>query len=158
MKNIFTIAAIFIIAPASIFAQSNIEEVEYFQSIFGMEKKAIVAKFIKLDGPAKDAFWTIYDQYEVERKALGQKRLVLLNDYVKYYDKLDAEKVDEIITATIKQKSSSDKLVNKYYKQIKKASGAKAAGQFFQIENYFLSVIRLDILENIPLIGELEMN
>lgn len=158
MKKILTIATIFIITPGSIFAQSNIEEVQYFQSIFGMEKKAIVAKFIKLDGPAKDAFWTIYDQYEVERKELGQKRLVLLNDYAQYYDKLDDEKVDEIINATIKQKGSSDKLVNKYYRQIRKASGAKAAGQFFQIENYFLSVIRLEILENIPLIGELETN
>jgi hypothetical protein len=32
------------------YAQINKEEIEYFQSIFGMEKKALVADFIKLEG------------------------------------------------------------------------------------------------------------
>jgi hypothetical protein len=66
------------------------------------------------------------------------------------------EKMDELVAKMIKQKSSTDKLVNKYYKKIKAASGSKAAAQFFQIENYFISAIRLNIYENIPFLGELE--
>ena len=156
MKSSFTIIIAFILAPASVFSQSAIEEIEYFQSIFGMEKKAIVANFIKLEDPVKSAFWTVYDQYESERKALGQQRIALLADYATNYDKLNDEKIEQLISATIKQKSNNDKLVNKYYKQMKKAVDTKVAAQFFQIENYFQSAIRASILENIPLIGELD--
>ena len=157
MKSLSTFIIVLILAPASSFAQSAIEEIEYFQSIFGMEKKAIVANFIKLEDPVKTAFWTVYDQYESERKALGQQRIALLADYANNYDKLNDEKIEELISATIKQKSSNDKLVNKYYKQMKKVAGTKVAAQFFQIESYFQSTIRASILENIPLIGELEV-
>ena len=49
-----------------------------------------------------------------------------------------------------------DKIIQKYYKSIKKSCGIKPAAQFFQIEAYFQSAIRKTIFENIPLIGELE--
>ena len=155
MKNSFAIIIVFMLTPALLFGQSAIEEIEYFQAIFGMEKKAIVAQFIKLDDQSKSAFWTAYDQYEAERKALGQQRIALLADYAENYNKLTDEKIEALITATIKQKSTHDKLVIKYYKRMKKAAGTKVAAQFFQVENYFQSVIRASILEHIPFIGEL---
>jgi len=42
------------------------------QSIFGMEKKAIVDAFVKVEDAQKDAFWKIYDEYETARKELGK--------------------------------------------------------------------------------------
>jgi hypothetical protein len=60
------------------FAQSNKEDIDLIQSIYGKEKKTIVADFIKLEGAQKDAFWKLYDEYETKRKALGQKRVALL--------------------------------------------------------------------------------
>lgn len=75
-----------------ILAQSNREEVDLLQSIFGMEKKAIVSEFIKLDGAAGDAFWKTYDEYEIKRKNLGQKRLALLSKYIDGYATLERRK------------------------------------------------------------------
>ena len=43
-----------------------------------------------------------------------------------------------------------------YYKKIKKSSGSKEAAQFYQLENYILSAIRLEILSNIPFFDEFE--
>ena len=146
-------AAIF---AAGAYSQTNKEEVEIFQSIFGMEKKAIVAEFVQAEGEVGEAFWTLYDQYETERKELGLNRLDLINEYATNYSTMGNEKMDELVAKMMKQKSSTDKLVNKYYKKIKSASGSKVAAQFFQIENYFISAIRLSIYENIPFIGELE--
>ena len=134
--------------------QSNKEEVEFFQSIFGMEKKAITAEFLKLD--SKDPFWTLYDNYENERKALGLNRLKILNDYVENYTTLTDDKTNEIIKQTIKQRKDLDNLIDKYYKKINKTSGAKVAAQFYHLENYLLSTVRLAILENIPAIDALE--
>lgn len=139
-----------ILAPAQI----QQEEIEYFQSLFGMEKKAVVANFLKLE--SNDPFWPIYDAYEKERKTLSQERLNTIMDYVKNYEKLSDEKTDELVSKSISSKNNANKLIAKYYKKIKKSSGSKTAAQFFQIENYFVSAINTELYASLPLIGELK--
>lgn len=135
-------------------AQSNKEEVDLYQSLFGAEKKALIAEFLKLE--SNNPFWSIYDEYETERKQLGINRLKLINDYIENFATLDDGKTDEIVSTMMKQKKSSDGLIDKYYKKIHKASGSKVAAQFYHFENYLLSAIRVSILENIPAIGALD--
>jgi len=154
MKQLFMIAALFISAAG--FAQSNKEEIDLYQSLWGMEKKDIVAEFIKLDGPAKDAFWKLYDEYEVERKNLGKERISLLNKYAENYMTLDDEKTDEIMGEMISLGAKTDKLAATYYGKMKKGAGVKAAAQFLQLESYINSSIRAAILEEIPFIGQLD--
>lgn len=156
MKRSLVFTLLVAVVSAVMTAQTNKEEVDLYQSIFGMEKKAIVASFVDPEGNLGDSFWSLYDQYETERKALGQKRIDLLERYVQNYNQVTDEKLDALVAEMIKLKSSTDKLMNQYYKKIRKASGAKAATQFFQLENYFSSAIRLSIYDNIPFIGELE--
>jgi hypothetical protein len=69
---------------------------------------------------------------------------------------MDDITTDEIIKEVISLQGKNDKLIADYYKKIKKGSGTKAAAQFYQIEGYILSKIRSTIMENIPLIGEIE--
>ncbi|HET6542321.1 MAG TPA: hypothetical protein VFG46_17645 [Chryseolinea sp.] len=138
------------------FSQSNKEEVDLVQSVFGMEKKAMAAEFIKLEGAPKDAFWVAYDEYETKRKDLGKKRIGLLEKYVNGYSTLDDASMDQITKEIISLQGETDKLIVTYYNKIKKGSGVKAAAQFYQFENYILSKIRAEILENIPLIGEFD--
>lgn len=156
MKKICYLLVLGMLTPMILWSQSNKEEVELFQSLFGMEKKALVVEFVKVEGAAKDAFWSLYDQYERERKALGQNRIALLQNYADNYFQLDDAKIDELMGNAIKQKANLDKLLTKYYKKVKTASGSQAAAQFWQIESYILSATRVAIFENIPLIGELD--
>ena len=156
MKKLLFIVNLLVIMVAVTSAQSNKEEVEFYQSIFGMEKKAAVSSFIKLEGEQSTGFWALYDEYETARKANGQKRIDLLNKYVDNYLELDDEKTDELVAESIKINSEQSKLIVKYYKSIKKVAGSKAAAQFLQLENYFLSMIRITLIEGIPFIGELE--
>jgi hypothetical protein len=156
MKKILIAAiALFLFLPI-VSAQTNTEEIDFFQSIFGEEKKAIVASFVELEGEAKDAFWTLYDDYELQRKELGKSRISLLDKYVETYEGISDTAADEMIAAISKQAKSLDKLINSYYKKIRKASGSKSAAQFYHLEHYFLSAIRLSILESLPVIGELD--
>jgi hypothetical protein len=137
-------------------AQTSTEEVDLVQSVFGMEKKAMVAEFVKLQGAQADAFWKVYDEYEVERKQLGKKRIDLLSRYASGYGTMDDAATDAIITDMTKLSASYDKLMSSYYKKMKKAAGVKPAAQFYQFEGYVLSKMRAEIMENIPLIGEFD--
>lgn len=153
MKKLLFLAAICITSFAS--AQSNKEDVDLIQSIYGKEKKSIVAEFIQLEGAQKDAFWTIYDEYETKRKELGQKRVALLEKYANEYMNITDAETSQIVKETAALGAQTDKLIVTYHKKLEKAAGAKAAAQFYQIEIYFLSAIRTAILESIPFIGEL---
>jgi hypothetical protein len=156
MRTLFTatlLLCIFTVASA----QTNKEDVDIIQSVFGKQKKEIVASFVKLDPSTQAAFWTLYDEYENERKALGRQRIALLERYANNYATLDDATTDSIIKDLQKLQSSTDKLLVKYYGKVKKANGVKPAAQFFQLEGYLLTMVRAAILDSIPMIGELDM-
>lgn len=156
MKKVQTFIGILLLAVTASFAQTNKEEVEFYQSIFGMEKKAVVAEFISLEGEANEQFWRLYDEYETVRKANGQKRLDLLNKYAESYLELDDETTDALAHESIQINDAQQKLIKKYYKSIKKTSGSKAAAQFYQLERYFQSAVHVLLMEQIPIIGEFD--
>lgn len=156
MKRVSLLFSLIIAISFSAFAQSNKEEVELFQSVFGMEKKAVVQGFINLEGNEASAFWTVYDEYETARKAHGQKRIKLLTKYVEGYLEFDDAKTEGIMKEMMALGKEYNNLIQKYYKRVKKTSGAKVGAQFFQIESYFQSVIRLALMEEIPFIGEFD--
>lgn len=156
MKKLIALAYFLVATTITVFSQTNKEEIELYQSIFGMEKKAVVTEFIKLDGEKATAFWTLYDQYETARKLQGQKRINLLDKYAENYLELDDAKTEDMLNEMISLGTTYNKLIAKYYKSIKKQCGVKSAGQFYQLEIYFQSAIRLTLMEQIPLIGEFD--
>jgi len=132
-------------------AQSAKEELDLMQAAFGMEKKAMVAEFVRVDAAQKDAFWKLYDEYETARKDLGKKRVELLDKYAREFDKLTNESMDVMMKETIDLQKKTDALIISYTNKIKKVTNPIVAFQFYQVEAYILSGIRLSILEELPL-------
>ena len=154
-KGVLLIALLTFFSTFS-FSQTNPEEIDYYQSIFGMEKKQAMTEFLQLE--ENDPFWNMYDEYEKERKELGKKRIEILNNYATNYLTLTDEKASELIDQSISQRKKIDKLIVTYYKKVKKGNGAKVAAQFYQLENYILVAIRMTIMEKVPFIGEFDEN
>ena len=154
-KLLLTTLAIAMMATCSL-AQTNKEEVDLIQAALGMEKKAAFTEFFKLEGAQSDAFWKLYDEYELKRKELGKKRITLLQKYANQYETISDEETAEILKETIALGKSNDNLIATYANKMKKPAGVKAATQFFQLESYILSVVRASILESIPFIGEFD--
>ena len=146
-----------LLAPfLSIQAQVSDEDIDYIQSIFGEERREIYEEFIQAEGTAATEFWRLYDDYEGRLLTMGKKRFELLDQYADNYDNHTPEQLDQLMRNIIQQKSNVDKLINGYYKKIRKASGPKVAAQFWQMENYILAVTRTVIMDAVPFIGELE--
>ena len=149
-KLIVLISVLFLAAYAG--AQSNKEEVDLFQAAFGMEKKAVVADFVKPSDTQKDAFWKLYDEYETQRKALGKQRVELLKQYADQYLTMTAEQADVWTKKVMELQKKTDGLIVTYYGKVKTATDGLVATQFYQIENYILTAIRKEVLENVPFI------
>ena len=148
------LVALLLTVSITVNAQSMKEEVDMVQSLYGMEKKALIAEF--LGDTVNDEFWKIYDEYETERKALGKDRLDLITRYVSEYTSIDGEVADGMVKESEQLNSKLTGLISKYTKQVRKATDSKVAAQFFQIENYLLSVTRVQIMNNLPFLGELK--
>ena len=149
-KYILIIAAIFL--ASSSWAQSNKEEVDLVQAAFGREKKAVVADFVKPSASQKDAFWKLYDEYETLRKELGKQRIYLLKQYADQYLTMTGEQADAWTKKVIELQKRTDNLIVTYYGKIKVISDGIVATQFYQIENYILTAIRMKVLENVPFV------
>jgi hypothetical protein len=133
-------------------AQTNKEEVDLIQSIYGMEKKALVDDFMDLSAANKDAFWKLYDEYEVTRKDLGKKRIELLDQYANSYNNMSSETADKWMKDVIKVSTSTDKLLVSYYKKVKKVTDPVTALKFYHVESYILNSIRQAIVSELPFV------
>lgn len=140
------------------FSQVKQGDVELFQKYFGTEKMVLVKEYMKLT-PAQDSvFWNDYNAYETERQELGKRKILLIDKYFKALEGLTeanaVEMVNEVNAIDIEFKA----LQKKYFKKMTKTIGSVKAAQFYQFESYLNNVINLMIQENIPFVGELELN
>ena len=75
MKKIVIIISFLLTAPVT-YGQSYQEEIDLFQSAFGMDKKEkSLLVLSKLNPRKEEAFWKLYDEYEAKRKELGKERI-----------------------------------------------------------------------------------
>ncbi len=147
-NRIPTLLFIFFIS-FGIFAQSNQDEIQLMQSLYGMEKRDIVAEFVELRETQESDFWALYDAYEIQRKELGKQRYALLLRYVNDYGEVKPQDADRFMNEAIPLRIKSDKLTDSYYKKIKAKTDPVVAMQFYQIENYLADAIRMELLEEI---------
>lgn len=136
------------------FAQSNVEEIDLIQSMYGIEKKAIVEEFVQPQAANSVLFWETYDKYEVERKALGKERIDLLNEFADKYETMTNEEADAWMKKVITLGKKQDNLILKYYKSVKKVTSPIVAMRFYQVEGFLLSAIRTEILDAIPFVED----
>jgi hypothetical protein len=156
MRKLFFSAIIIVFAIATQ-AQSNTDEIALIQSSFGMDKQDIVKDFMKITEGENTVFWKIYDEYEAARKVIGKKRISNITWYAENYSKLSNEKATEIINSSFSTQDEFLKLQQKTFTKLSKALSPLRAAQFTMLETYIENTIRMEILDEIPLIGEFEI-
>lgn len=155
MKKLLILTTAFLVS-ASMFAQSNKEDIDLIQSIFGKEKKELVAAYMTIPDAQSVKFWELYDVYETNRKKLGQERIKLIEDYATNYETLDNKKATDLVTKKIAWTDKYTKFQQTYFTKFSAVIGGLQAAKFIQLEDYIENCIRLSIQEEIPFIGELD--
>ena len=138
------------------FAQDNQikSEMELMQDAFGYEKKEVITEFVDLTGVNANAFWKIYNEYEIARKKLGKEKMDLLYRYTTHKGAVSNTQADNLMKRVIPLRKNYDKLVEKYYKKVKKATNPLVAAQFYQIEHYIADGINFTILDMVDFIQD----
>lgn len=155
MKN-FVVSAVFMLIACAGYSQSNKEDVDMIQAMYGKQKKELIQAYMTIPAAQKDSFWSVYDRYEGERKALGRERISLIEAYANSYATLDDKKASELMNRKMVWTEKYIKLQKKYFGTLQKTIGSVQASKFFQLEDYLENNIRLYTQESIPFIDELD--
>ncbi|MCR9015843.1 hypothetical protein [Aquiflexum gelatinilyticum] len=153
MKTKLFLAMVLFALPFISNAQQINDEIKLIQSAFGMEKRALVEQYMGL--PADSGFWTVYETYEIERRALMKDRILLIEEYLTKLPTLSETDADMLALKAMKNSAGLTGLAAKHYKKIKKEIGAVNAAKFVQLESYVQNTVLLAITESLPFIGEL---
>ena len=156
MKKVFLL--LLVAVTSGVFAQnSDKEDLEIIQGVYGKSKKELAQAYMAIPESQAAAFWKIYDEFEVERKALGTAKVAVINDYAANFANLTDASADKIAKAGLKNNLDYQKLFSKYYDKYKKAVGAITAAKIIQFENYMQTTVQSEIQDAIPFVGEIEL-
>jgi hypothetical protein len=156
MKKI--IIGLFTILFATIagYSQSDNEDIDIVQAVFGRNKRLIIDENMQLDEKEKKSFWLIYDQYEKKRKKIEKDGFLLLKEYADKYQTLDDAQADKLIVNFMKSTEAYNTLHKVYFKKMKKNIGSLKAAKFIQLETFIQTTLQANLQSQVPVIGELE--
>ena len=153
MKKIFLLAFSVVFALAA-YSQTNTDELKYLQSMFGMDKKHFIAERMQITKADSAKFWSDYDEYELFRSEIADKRAGNVQKYSENYSKLTVDQTDALLKTTFEINDEFNKLLQKTYKIMAKDVSALKAGQFVYLEFYCEALGRVKLAEMIPTIGQ----
>ena len=153
----FLIVFVIIFSAFRVVAQSNSDEQVLVKSIYGMERRDLIARHIVLSESQVEVFWQLYDAYELERREIGLKRARNIAAYASKYERLTNEEADLLMKTTFEVNVGFAQLWDKTYKKMSKAVSPVTAAQFIQAEMFIEHMIRQELALDIPLIGEFEL-
>jgi hypothetical protein len=143
-KIIATLSLAFVMS--GLYAQNH-TEIEMIRSAYNLEKKAVVADYLKLSNEDAGKFWPVYDKYEVERKVIGDRRIQLITDYVNDKEKGDVKKADAMVKESADIQCKEANLRHKYYGTLKTSVSPEVAVKFYQIEDAIATTVKAKLWE-----------
>ena len=155
MKSLLILFAIFGISINLAFGQSDKEDIEIIQAIYGKEKKDLINAYMTVSSKDSASFWKVYDEYEVKRKALGKERLGLLRKYSESHEGLTGEAAGKIVRGILDNDVRYSNMFQKYYARFSGIVGSIEAARFVYLEYYLQSLIKQYVQENLSDIEEI---
>jgi hypothetical protein len=156
MRRLFiaiVLCALAAVATAPIVADGTDTYIELLRTDLQADKKVLVEYSMELTDEEAGVFWPIYDAYETERVALGDRRLDLIQRYPDAVNVTGPETVRDLSVDWFKLQDDELKLVSKYYKKAEKQLRPRIAVRWVQIEYRIKMLIDLQLASQIPLIA-----
>lgn len=130
--------------------------VEMMKTALTMDRRAFFKKSMSsvLTISQSETFWGIYQKYEAEKSKLMDEQTKLITDYSNNFIVLTDQQAGEVIARSYKNQQADIKIRKKFAAEISKKIGSKAGARFYQIDDYLSSVVKVGVMNHLPLIGD----
>ncbi len=121
---------------------------------FRANRKAFIAVNLALPPEQAANFWPVYDRYQKDMNAVGDRVAALVEEYKANYTTLSNEKALELIQDYLAAESDRTKVRRAYVDEFAKVVPGLTVARFYQIENKIDAVLRYDLAATIPVVQE----
>jgi hypothetical protein len=143
-------------------AQSKELNTQAYVQLLGADlnasKRTLIKQSMQLDESQAAAFWSLYNQYDVEQTKLSDQRLALIHDYAHEFLTMTDAKADQLAQRAMEIDDQRMALRKKYYDLFKKVLPTALVVRFFQLDNQIQLIVDLQIAANLPIIEEAPHN
>lgn len=132
----------------------DVSSMDVLRAQLGVDKREVVEDNLILTESAAAAFWPIYEEYQRELRALDERVVRLVNEYVEAYDK------DAITDATAKRLLDESLALDEAEIALRKSFAARLVGvippieaaRYLQLERKIRAIVEFDLADRIPLV------
>lgn len=117
-------------------------------------RKALVAVNLNLTDEEAAKFWPVYDRYQQELNATGDRLAAVIEDYTSHFRDLSNDKALQLLEDSLAAEADRVKVRRAYVDEFAKILPGRTIARFYQIENKMEAVIRYDLAATIPVVEE----
>lgn len=148
MKRLLLLLVFALFMSSQLSAQKVNDSLRYAESIWSMEKKAMILEKMDLSEAEKAAFWPVYESYSNAIQYLDME-YIRLQTYPRE-QQLSDRKSAELTENLLMNELLLAKTRKQYFRKFKKALTAAQASKFMEIDNDFRTMIRLQMRGESP--------
>jgi hypothetical protein len=115
-------------------------------------RRALVAASLALTDEEAAKFWPLYDRYQKEIAAVGDRMTVLVEDYITHFRDLSNEKALQLTGDYLAAEADRLQVRRAYLSEFTKILPGRTVARFYQIENKMDAVLRYDLASTIPVV------
>jgi len=146
------IAALVLASGAAAAASQN-EQTILLETIRA-NRKALVAVNLQLSEEEAGKFWPLYDKYQKEISAVGDRVVALIDDYTKSFHDLSNDKAAKLMEDYLAAEAERIQVRRTYLPEFLKILPGRTVARLYQIENKMDAVLRYDLAAAIPVVEE----
>jgi low affinity Fe/Cu permease len=117
-------------------------------------RKALVAVNLGLSDDEAAKFWPVYDRYQQEIEAIGDRLVAVIQDYTANFRDLSNDKATQLVEDYLAVEADRIRVRRAYVAEFAKNLPGRKVARFYQIENKIDAVLRYDLAATIPVVEE----
>jgi hypothetical protein len=151
MKHITIVAVLLIVLLALPLAAQKEADMDAAREALRVEKKALVTANMQLTESEAKAFWPVYEEYQTEIEAIGDRMVKLIEHYGITHKVMSDDVAAKQLRMLLDIQSDRLKLQEEYLPKFEKVLPMTKVARYYQIENKFRVAVDYDITAKIPL-------
>jgi hypothetical protein len=117
-------------------------------------RKAFVAVNLQLTDEEAKGFWPLYDTYQKELSAIGDRVVAIIEEYSASFRDLSDDKAVKLMDGYLAAETERAEVRRKYFAEFGKVLSGRTVTRFYQIENKMDAILRYEMAASIPVVDE----
>jgi hypothetical protein len=151
-RVLFGVALLLLAALPVVASEADEASSEILLETLRSNRKAFVAANLSLSDEEAKAFWPVYDRYQQEMNAVGDRLLGVIDTYRQNFGKLSDQQATELVQEYLAVERDRVAVRRSYLEPISAVLPGRKVMRFYQLENKIDAVLRYDLAATIPVV------